>query len=169
MTLAINPGMRRRLLMLALLAFTLWASWKVSTDEAPPTVVAERVGPAQRRTNTKAAPAPAALPLEWHRRAESDQPVTDLFGVPPPLPVGPPVALQTAPNLPTLKLKYVGRLDGSDNAHVFLTDAQDRVISAKLGDTLPEGWILAAMDSKQLVFRHTASGQEQTMQIGTPQ
>lgn len=163
---AVNANLRRRLLVLGLLALTLWASWKLSGDD-PPATVTGRATPLAKRSVSKVAPAPAALPLEWPRRVDSVQPVTDLFGIPPPLPVGPPAALQAAPTVPTFKLKYVGRLDGSDSAHVFLADAQDQVISVKLGEALPEGWLLKAMDSKQLVFLHTASGQEQTMQIGT--
>ena len=160
-----NTNLRRRLLMLGLLALTLWASWKVSSDDPLPTVTG-RTSPSTKRSVSKAATVPTSLPLEWTRRADSGRPVADLFGAPPTLPVGPPSTLQ-APKGPTFNLKYVGRLDGSDNAHVFLADAQDQVISVKLGEALPEGWLLAAMDSRQLVFRHTATGQEQKMQIGT--
>ena len=161
-----NANLRRRLLILGLLALTLWATWKLSSDD-PPATVTGRAAPLAKRSVSKTALVPVALPLEWPRRADSGQPVTDLFGVPPPLPVGPPAALQAAPTVPTFRLKYVGRLDRSDNAHVFLIDAQDQVISVKLGEALPDGWLLKAVDSKQLVFRHAASGQEQTMQIGT--
>lgn len=167
MALDKNPVLPRRLLMITLLALTLWASWKVSKEDTPLNTVAEQTRPAQRRAVAKAPQVPTALPLEWHRRADHAQPVADLFGIPPVLPMGPPAALQSAPSRPTLNLKYVGRLDRSDNAHVFLTDAQDRVISVKVGDDVPDGWKLASMDSKQLILRHTASGQEQIMQIGT--
>ncbi len=159
-------NLRRRLLMLGLLALTLWATWKLSSDD-PPATVTGRGAPSARRSVSKTAPGPAALPLEWPRRADSGQPVSDLFGLPPAVSVGPPAALQAGPTVPPFKLKYVGHLDRSDNAHVFLIDAQDQVISVKLGEAMPEGWVLAAMDSKQLVFRHAASGQEQKMQIGT--
>ena len=164
-----SPVLPMRLLMIALLAFTLWASWKVSNDDAPVVAVAEQTRVAPRRAVAKATVAPAALPLEWHRRADRSQPVIDLFGVPPVLPMGPPAVLQSAPGLPPLKLKYMGHLDRRDSAHVFLTDEHDRVISAKVGDDLPDGWKLASMDSRQMVVRHTASGQEQNMQIGMPQ
>ena len=79
-----------------------------------------------------------------------------------------PAAPQTAP-LPVLRLKYVGRLSGADNDSVFLADAQDKVIQAKVGQPLPDGWQLKTVEAKQLIFRHEASGQEQTMTIGALQ
>lgn len=68
-----------------------------------------------------------------------------------------------------MPVKYVGQLVGSDNAYVFLADAQDRVISAKVGETVTDGWQLTGMDSKQLVFCHIATGFEQTILTGAIQ
>ena len=44
-----SPVLPMRLLMIALLAFTLWASWKVSNDDAPVVAVAEQTRVAPRR------------------------------------------------------------------------------------------------------------------------
>jgi hypothetical protein len=63
----------------------------------------------------------------------------------------------------------MGQLDGGDNNHVFLTDAKDIVITAKVGQTVADEWQLETMDSTHLVFRHIASGHKQTMLIGTTQ
>ena len=171
-TLTISPTLRRRVLILAGLVFTLWATWKVSTEDATDTTVSERTAPAQRRTGSKSpANTPAtgsALALEWPMRTEQRQPVADLFSLAPqPVTAAPPVAALAPPAAPAFKLKYVGRLDGSDNKHVFLADDKDRVIQAKVGQDLADGWQLASMNSKLLVFRHIATGQEQTMPIGT--
>lgn len=166
-TPAINPVLRRRLLLLAGLIFALWASWQVSHDETALDTVSERTAPLQRRVVSKAPPVAPAYQLDWPARADQRQPVTDLFNLPqPPALAGPAAGSLAAPPVPLLKLKYVGRLDGSDNNHVFLADAQDRVISTKVGETVADGWQLLTMDSKQLIFRHTASGHEQTILTG---
>lgn len=169
MHLTVQPVLRRRLLILAGLAFALWGSWKVSVEEVPQKLVAERAAPSRRPASSKPVAVAPSLPLEWPERESVRRAVDDLFSLPPPLPMGPPVPLRPTSAVPALKLKYVGRLDRGDNGHVFLADAQDRVISAKVGEPLADGWQLSAADAKQLVFRHTASGQEQTMQIGTVQ
>ena len=169
MTLAISPNLGRRLLILTGLIFALWTSWKVSSDEASPKLASERAAPAPRRTGSKAQPAVPPLPLEWPKRVDQRQPVADMFDLPVPPAMGPPVAVQATSTVPPLKLKYIGRLDGGDHADVFLTDAKDQVMLVKVGEDIADGWKLTAMDTKQLVFRHKASGQEQTMQIGTLQ
>jgi hypothetical protein len=169
MDLTVQPVLRRRLLILAGLAFALWASWKVSVEEVPQKIVAERIAPSRKPASNKPVAVAPSLPLEWPERESVRRAVDDLFSLAPPLPVGPPAPLQSSPTVPALKLKYVGRLDRGDNGHVFLTDAQDRVISTKVGEPLADGWQLSAADAKHLVFRHIASGQEQTMQIGTVQ
>lgn len=169
----LSPTLRRRVLILAGLVFTLWATWKVSTEDATDATVSERSAPAQRRTGGKPSSANTsttapALALEWPMRTEQRQPVADLFSLaPPPAIAAPPVAVLAPPAAPAFKLKYVGRLDGSDNQHVFLADDKDKVIQAKVGQDLADGWQLASMNSKLLVFRHIATGQEQTMSIGT--
>lgn len=166
MKFALNPISRRRLLLWAGLLFTLWATWQVSQDEPAPKVVAER--------NARHAPAkPAApvskLPLIWPVRTDTQAPVTDLFSpAPPAVPVAPPVA-PVAPAKPVFKLKYIGHLLAGDNSHAFLADEQDRVITAKVGQAVGDEWQLTAMTDKQLVFRHTPTGQENTLQIGTLQ
>lgn len=169
MTPAINSTLRRRLLLLAGLIFALWASWKVSNDETPQKAASERTAPWQHRATSKAPPVVPSLPLDWPTRVDQTQPVADLFRLAPPPTTGLPTGLLATPAMPVLNLKYVGRLDGSDNSHVFLADSKDQVITAQVGQAVTDGWQLAAMDSKQLVFRHTATGQEQTMLIGTVQ
>lgn len=169
MTLTMTPILRRRLLILVGLVFTLWATWKVSAEDTTDTTVSERIAPAPRRVGSKAPPVAPTLALDWPTRADQRQPVADLFSLAP-APVAPnSAALPAGPPVPVLTLKYVGRLDGGDNNHAFLADAQDQVITVKVGQTVADGWQLTAMDSKQLVLRHIASGHEQTMLIGTPQ
>ena len=158
--------LRRRIFLLAGLAFALWATWRVSSDEIADKPAAERAEPTQRRSATKPTPA-AVAKLEWPARAEHPQAIADLFDQP----VNPRSAASAAPvpvpaPIPVLKLKYMGRLAGTDNDSVFLADAQDKVIQAKLGQALVDGWQLTVVEPKQLVFRHAASGQEQTMTIG---
>ncbi len=163
----LNPALRRRVLLLAGLAFVLWASWKVSTDDAVDATVAQRDAPAQRRmVNTPFAVAPASA-LDWPVREAQQRPVADLFSLPPSTTSTLPIAPVATP-LPVLTVKYVGRIDADDNKQAFLADSKDRVTSVKVGQAVADGWQLAAMDSKQLVFRHIATGHEQTMPIGTP-
>ena len=165
-----SSALLRKVLLLAGLAFALWATWKVSSDEPADKPVAERAEPTQRRGAAKPAAALAAPKLDWPARGEHPQPIADLFDQPvqPRSAASAPAAPVAAP-VPVLRLKYMGRLSGADNDSVFLADAQDKVIQAKVGQPLPDGWQLTAVEPKQLVFRHEASGQEQTMTIGALQ
>ncbi len=176
MKLGIDPTLRRRLLLLAGLVFTLWASWRVGTDESADKPTAELATPTQKRIVTRAPLAISDLNLDWPSRPDPGKPVADLFSVPLP----PVVATQTAiaavspPAPPTqtvhvLKLKYMGRLDGIDGSFVFLTDTTGRVISTRVGQTVADEWLFAGMDAQQLVFRHVPTGQEQTISIGATQ
>lgn len=95
--------------------------------------------------------------------------VSDLFS-PPPLPaVAPRAAVPQGPAQPVFNLKYIGHLLDGDNSQAFLADEQDRVTTAKVGQTVGNEWQLTAMTASQLVFRHAATGQEHTLQIGTLQ
>lgn len=170
-----DPIIRRRLAILAGLVFALWASWKVGDDSnqtgdniVPPTNF-------QQRVQQKPPPSVSATELAWPARQGQAQPVSDLFSVPPPpavysrpdLPPEPVVAIP----LPVLAVKYVGRLVTLKGTHVFLANANanDQVMTVGVGQTVQEGWKLESMDTHQLLFRHTASGQEQTMPIGAAQ
>lgn len=168
MLFAITPTLRRRLFILAGLVFTLWAAWQVSKDEAPVQTVPASRDTTQRHSSLKTPPAAPVLSLVWPVRGDLHEPVADLFTLTP-APVLAPSVVAGSPAVLPLNLKYIGRLDGSDNSHVFLTDSKDQVISAQVGQAVADDWKLTAMDAKQLVFRHTATGQEQTMLIGTVQ
>jgi hypothetical protein len=163
MKLTLNPATRRRWLLLAALVFTLWATWQVSQDSVVSKVAVENT---TRRTPVKPAAAPA-LPLQWHTRSNPTPLVADLFS-PPPLPrVTPPVVVPQGPVPPVFSLKYIGHLLNGDNSHVFLADEQDRVTTAKLGQTVGNDWQFTAMTASQLVFHHKTTGQEHLLQIGT--
>ena len=167
-----NPALNRRVLLLAGLAFALWASWKVSTDDAVDATVAPRTAATQLRVAKPTAASPASA-LDWPVREAQQRPVADLFSLPlPPSTASATPIAPVATPLPVLTVKYVGRIEGDDNQQVFLTDSKDKnkdkVMSVKVGQAVADGWQLAAMDSKQLVFRHIATGHEQTMPIGTP-
>ncbi len=170
MSLTLNPVLLRRLLLSAVLIFSIWATWEVSTDTSVDKSAAEHSVPV-RRTQTKpagtVAVATPTLGGSWPLRGDQGEDIVDLFSIPAPPPlIGASGALGAAPILPVLKLKYVGRLLGNGNDRVFLSDAQDRVITTRVGEDVGDGWRLAVMEPRQLVFRHAASGQEQTMQIG---
>ena len=168
MSYPLSPILRRRLLLAAGLVFALWATWQVSHEEAPDATVAARTAPAQRRAATQAPGAAPVFTLDWPARGDTHQSVVDLFSPPAPVPL-PAAAANAAAVTPVLTLKYIGRLDGADRNHVFLADAQDRLISAKVGDTVAEGWRLTAVNANQLVFSHTATGHEQTLLTGAIQ
>lgn len=158
-----NPPARRRLLLLSGLVFTLWATWQVSQDAPAPTVVSERTA---RRAPAKPAAPDMALPLLWPTRSDAPQSVTDLFSPPPPPVVAAAIVAPTGPVPPVFSLKYIGHLTNGDNNHVFLADDQDRVTTAKVGQTVGNEWLLTAMTASQVVFRHTITGQERSLQIG---
>ena len=172
MTLALTPLLRRRLLIVAGLIFTLWATWQVSQDEAAPTVVAGPAVSNRRAANSKPLPPVPTLALVWPARADPHPPIADLFSLAPP--VLPVVAAQapappSQPAAPAFNLKYVGSLDQGDNNQAFLADAKDQIVVVKIGQTVDNFWQLTAINAQQLVFRHTATGQEHTLQIGTLQ
>ena len=166
--MTMTPILRRRLLLSVGLIFALWASWKVGHEEVAETPVAARTAAPSRRAGSKPPVVAPVLSLDWPARVDQRQPVTDLFNLPSSAPT-PPAVVLVAPPLPELKLKYIGRLEGSDNKHVFLADALDQVTTAAVGQTVADGWQLAAMDSQKLVFQYTATGHKQTMLIGTSQ
>jgi len=94
-------------------------------------------------------------------------PITDLFGAPAPVVAVAPPVVAAGPAQPVFKLKYIGHLIAGDNSHAFLADEKDQVSIAKVGQAVGDDWQLAAMTDQQLVFRHTPTGQEHTLQIGT--
>lgn len=167
-TFSLNPVRSRRLLILAALGFTLWACWKVSKDDVPSIAVSKNTNLTQRRVGSKELAAAPSFALNWFNRSDPKSTVVDLFTLVPPPPLAPAsVSQQALPPAPVLALKYIGQLDGSDTQHVFLTDGKEQVIAVKVGQSVADGWQLTAMNSKQLVFRHTATGHEQTMLIGS--
>ena len=168
MKLHMNPLARRRLLLFAGLVFTLWATWQVSQDAPAPKLVSERTA---RRAPTKPAAPDPALPLLWPTRSDAPPPVTDLFSPPPPPPpaVAAAIVAPMGPAAPGFSLKYIGHITDGENSHVFLADDQDRVTTAKVGQTVGNEWLLTTMTASQVVFRHTVTGQERPLQIGTLQ
>jgi hypothetical protein len=169
-TFNLSPVMRRRALLVAGLLFTLWATWQVSSEPGSGTATVERTAPTPRSSSTaKPTAAAPVLTLQWPERDERYATVTDLFSPPPPpvIAAGSLPVVPVVPPLPVLKVKYMGRLEDGDNRQVFLSEDKDRVIAAKVGQNVADGWQLTAMDAKQLVFRHLATGHEQTMPIGT--
>ncbi len=158
----------RRALLVASLCLTVFATWKVSQDEAVSIPV--EATPPTRRVAVKPSATASVPELVWPTQSPSSKPVIDLFSPilttvavkPPPVVAG--------PVMPVFHLKYVGRLDAVDNHHVFLADAKDQIVVAKVGQALDEGgWTLKAIDTQKLVFHHTATGQEHILQIGSPQ
>jgi hypothetical protein len=156
---------RRRLFLLAGLVFTFWAAWQVSQDEPVTKLVSERT---VQRAPAKPAASEPALPLLWPARSDAPLLMNDLFSPPPPVMTATVVAPQ-GPVTPVFGLKYIGQLTNGDQSHVFLADDQDRVTTAKVGQTLDNEWLLKAMTASELVFRHAATGQERSLQIGTLQ
>lgn len=165
MKATLNLMPRRRLLLLSSLIFTLWATWQVSRDAPSPKTVAERSS--KKALAKPPAPVPAAA-LLWPARANGQHTTeSDLFS-----PIPSPVATQQAAvesALPkvVLNFRYVGRLDGNDGSHVFLADAQDRVISVMVGQLVDNDWQISGVDASRLVFRHIPTGHENILQIGS--
>ena len=168
MSFPLSPILRRRLLLAAGLVFALWSTWQVSQEDASDVAVPARTAPVQRRVANQAPGAAPVFTLDWPARVDAHQSVIDLFNPPAPVPT-PAATANVAAVTPVLALKYVGRLDGTDHNHVFLADAQDRLITAKVGDAVAQGWRLTAANANQLVFSHTPTGQEQTLVTGAIQ
>ena len=166
------PENRRRILLLAVLVLTLWATWQVSTDPADPAGLAESTSRAKPRSSKPVVSAEVSS-LEWPQRTSEEQPVKDLFGAATqPSAVNPavlPAATLSAPPAPQapFTVRYIGQVEDSGVSQVFLTDPQNQLHSALAGKTLIDGWQLLSMTPQELLFRHLATGQEQTLTIGT--
>lgn len=159
-----NALLRRRALLAAGLIFALWASWKVGDDDTAPKSLSTQTSLRGAKVKT---PGPAqTFDLQWPERPQQQETVVDLFAPPPPLPAAAPPSI---PAPPVLGLKYMGRLDDGGNSHAYLADAQNRVFTAKAGEDVADGWRLSAIDSKKLMFRHMATGHEQTISTGAIQ
>jgi hypothetical protein len=90
-----------------------------------------------------------------------DKPPIPVAAVSAPVPVIPPP--------PSFDYKFMGRLSGINGNNIFLADAKDGLIQAKVGQKLAGGWVLSTVEDKKLVFRHGDSGQEKIIAIGTLQ
>jgi hypothetical protein len=163
-----NPVLRRRLMLFGGLLITLWVTWQVSQNAPEPNTVTART---PRRLANHPVVAVATPPLIWPTRSDAQAPIVDLFSLSPPMvPVKSAAPASVAiPAVPVFSFKFVGRLDGSDNSFIFLADAQDRVVSVKAGQPVDNDWQLSAVEAKQLVFRHIATGQQHILQIGALQ
>jgi hypothetical protein len=165
--LLLNNAWRKRLLMAALL-LTLWGVWEVSQEVPVSAVVSERV---ERKTRRPPAPSTVVpqLPLVWPTQPVEVPAVTDMFSPPPPPVVTGPVSdLQTVVT-PTFNYKYIGHLVAGDTRDIFLVDPQDRVTTTRVGLAVDNDWQLIAETSTQLTFKHTATRQQITLQIGPTQ
>jgi len=157
----------KRWWLMVALAGTLWATWQVSQDPALPKRVEPRV--LSKNKPAKPASAPANLPLVWPPRTAQGGPVADLFSLAPAAAPAQPDLSLAAPLPPTFALHYMGRLDDGAASQIFLADAQDRVVVAKLGENVDDLWQLSNISATQLVFKHTATGQVHNLQIGSTQ
>ncbi len=161
---------RRRLVLTAGLTFALWAAWQVSQDEPAANVqLVEQRSPTTRRVPAKPLAAASVPALVWPTQGSQVVSMGDLFS-PVVVPVTkPPAPPPVAPPGPVFTYKYVGRLDDGVNSHAFLSSAQDQMVVVKAGQPVDSEWQLSTIGSQQLVFRHIATGQEHTLQIGTLQ
>lgn len=156
---------RKRLILAGGLLLTLWASWHVSKEPPKPKFVAERV---VKRLPSKS-PAPALVfSLEWPLREDTHPPIADVFNPPAPS-IATVVPMPQALPVPIFNYQYIGHLNNGANSFAFLTDAQNRVISVKPGEPVDDHWQFITISSTQLVFRHTSTKIEHTMQIGSLQ
>ena len=173
MVLLSNPTVQRRLMLTTGLIVVLWASWSVGDDSSKTSINTVQPSALSRQAQQKTLPAVSAAELQWHTRQESTESVLDVFSVPiatatsyrPSLSFEPTAAIP----IPAMTMKYVGRLDTSDGTQVFLSDGKDQVMTVGIGRPIQAGWQLQSIDTKQLLFLHTVSGQEQIMQIGAAQ
>ncbi len=162
--------LRRRLTLMVGLGLTLWAAWQVSQDEPVAAVkLVEQRSPVARRVPVKPLVAASVPALVWPVQGSQTVSIVDLFSpVVVPVAKAPPAPPAT-PAGPVFSYQYIGRLDDGANSHAFLSGAQDQMVVVKAGQPVDSQWQLSSIGSQQLVFRHIATGQEHTLQIGTSQ
>ncbi len=158
-------NLRRRLVLLLGMAFTLWAAWQVSQDEPAPNIVIERSS--SQRSVKKLPTVMPKWPLIWPPELVRSPPdVTDIFSPVPPPSSPKPVALPPVAVVHQFDLTYFGRFDGTDQHLVFLADAQEKISTVKMGDWVDGDWQLTTLQPDQLVFTHQPSGQTHTLPTG---
>jgi len=165
-----TPAQRRKAYIFVALLLSVWASWYVSQEPVPePSLLNERSTSRQAaRASAKAPVAPVPASLEWPQRSAQGHAIVDIFSLPQLAVVKPTAYAESAPlPPPVFKYKYIGRLEGSYNNSIFLSDDPSRVITAKAGQNLNDGWQLMSVDGQKLIFRHQPTGNENTMTIGS--
>ena len=158
-----TTDLRRRLLLLAAVLFTLWALWQVRDADEP----VSRSAPA-RRSGIDAPAASVVVEygklLSLPERAKATEPVRDLFQLPQP-PAPPPLPRAPAPVAPPLPFAYLGGITDADGTQVFLSEGGSTLV-AKPGGRLAGGWLLEAAEPGRLVFNYEALQQRQTLATG---
>ena len=158
-----TTDLRRRLLLLAAVLFTLWALWQVRDADEPisHSAPARRVGV----DAPVAGMAPESGPLmSLPERAKVTEPVRDLFQLPPP-PAPPPLPRARAAVAPPLPFAYLGGISEAGGTQVFLSEGGSTLV-VKPGSRLAGGWLLEAVEPGHLVFNYEALQQRQNLATG---
>ena len=171
-----NAAFRRIILFVALIA-VVWVSWRVSSPSEEGAKLVDKSTATPMRGTINRTVDPVALPtlqLDWPARTRQQKEVLNAFEMTPknaPLAPTPPKLSSppVVPVTPVFEYKFIGRLSGINGNHIFLTDAKDTLIRAKVGQQLTGGWVLSGIEDKKLVFRHSDSGLEKTIGTGTLQ
>lgn len=101
----------------------------------------------------------------------ADQAIVDIFAVrtwepPPPPPAPVTAAAPPQPQAPPLPFRFMGRIAEPGKDIVFLLTEGDRVLQAKVGDTIAGAYRLEEFDRGQLVFRYQPMNIVQTLAVG---
>lgn len=162
-----NELMRRRIILGTALIFTLWAVWQVSHQENAG-YLSKEIGATSKRTAQTRQPSSTLAfsgSLNIPERQELSLPVRDIFELPkPPVPTIAAIS-KAAPLAPPLQYVYLGRIEKIGKTQIFLGDGNN-VLVAKVGTTLPNGWMIESMEAGRLNFSYEPLGQKQTLQIG---
>lgn len=161
-----NELMRRRIILGTALIFTLLAVWQVSRQEDAEHLSNDTGVASKRTAQTRQLPSTLAFSgnLNIPERRGLSLPVHDIFELPKPATDIAAIS-KAAPLSPPLQYTYLGRIEEIGKTQIFLGDGNN-VLVAKIGTTLPNGWMIESMEAGHLNFSYEPLGQKQTLQIG---
>lgn len=160
----------RWIVLVAVLALTVWASWRLSSPESSvqPAAPVARAPIGSSRPATQAAGGEGDGPVGALvlRTRTSAAGVRDLFALPD---VPRPVSVRAAPPAPQapprLPFRFIGRIEEGSGVRVFLGDGDDTLV-VSAGERVAKGWRLDAVYPDRLQFVFESSGFQQTLHTG---
>lgn len=163
-----SVSFRTRLILAALIAAVLTLGFFLRTGEDATRDTARTAATPQAAAVANPVDSSAAPTDKPGNMDDVPTPAPDIFAVrswEPPPPPPPPPAPPPPPQAPPLPFRFIGRIaDGADVAYMLVL--RDKVVSARVGDTLDAHYFLEKAEGGQLHFLYRPLNIRQTLQVG---